>query len=96
MTHLQKFQSKLSEKAEAALITSPQNRFYLSDFEFSDGYVLVFPDRAYLLTDFRYEEAARANAAEGIEVLSPAIGVLKKTAELLREHHVRTLLVRML
>ena len=93
MTHLQKFQSKLSEKAEAALITSPQNRFYLSDFEFSDGYVLVFPNRAYLLTDFRYEEAARANAAEGIEVLSPTAGVLKKTAELLCEHHVRTLLV---
>jgi predicted phage-related endonuclease len=48
--------------ADAALISSSQNQFYLSDFHYHDGYLLIFPDEAYLLADFRYFEAAEKEA----------------------------------
>ena len=52
MTRLQKFQAKFCDMAGAALITSPQNQFYLSGVQYDDGYLLVLPDTAYLLADF--------------------------------------------
>ena len=93
MTHLQAFQRALSGKAEAALISSPQNIFYLSLFDFSDGYLLILPDAAYLITDFRYEEAARAGVAEGFEVISPDTGVISGVFEKMKAHRVTTLWV---
>ena len=75
MTHLQKFQEKLRGLAPAALISREQNRFYLCNFPYSDGYLLIFPDAAYLLTDFRYEEAARRETSREFEVLSPKAGI---------------------
>ena len=93
MTHLQAFQRALSGKAEAALISSPQNIFYLSLFDFSDGYLLILPDAAYLITDFSYEEAARAGVAEGFEVISPETGVISGVFEKMKAHRATTLWV---
>ncbi len=93
ISHLEKFQKKLKSKGDAALITSPQNQFYLSEFNFSDGYVLVFADAAYLLTDFRYEEAARTQVVAGFEVLSPQTGAFSAIKELMKEQDAITLLV---
>ena len=45
---------------EAALIESGANRFYLTGFESSAGHVLVTPQNAYFIIDFRYVEKARA------------------------------------
>ena len=44
MTHLEALQKKLT--ADAALISSWQNQFYLSHFKYDDGYLLIFPDEA--------------------------------------------------
>lgn len=44
---------------DALLVSSVPNRFYLTGFESSDGYVLVTRDYAYFLIDFRYVEKAR-------------------------------------
>ena len=61
MSRIAKFTEKMIEKgADAALISSELNIRYLSNFNFTDGYILVTRNRAYLITDFRYIEAARA------------------------------------
>ena len=61
MTNLERFQAVLANVgAEAAIISSEINQRYLSDFHFSDGYLLVTQTEGYLLTDSRYIEAARA------------------------------------
>ncbi len=93
MTHLQKFQERLASKADAALISSPQNRRYLCNFPYSDGYLLIFKDKAFLLTDDRYIEAAKAGAAEGFTVLSPRGGVLAAIPELLADEGAKSLLL---
>ena len=93
MTHLEAFQRRLRDVADAALITSEQNQHYLSLFPFSDGYLLIFPTAAYLLTDFRYEEAARAGADKDFTVLSPETGAFLEIAKLLERHGAHTLLL---
>ncbi len=69
------------EGIDAMLITRPENRFYLSGFTGSAGSLVVSPDRAWLLTDFRYVEQAEgeAPAFEIVKVKGPyppAIGEL--------------------
>ncbi len=93
MTHLQAFQRKLQGVADAALITSEQNGRYLSLFAFSDGCLLIFPHAAYLLTDFRYEEAAKAHADPDFTVLSPDTGAFGEIGKLLARHGANTLLL---
>jgi Xaa-Pro aminopeptidase len=46
----------------AMLIASPHNRTYMTGFTGSSGYVLLAPDKAFLLTDFRYVEQAASQA----------------------------------
>lgn len=46
----------------ALIITRPENRFYLSGFTGSNGALLITPDQAVLVTDFRYTQQARAQA----------------------------------
>lgn len=43
---------------DAALIVSPENRFYFTGFESSDGYLIVNENDAVFITDGRYIEAA--------------------------------------
>lgn len=45
---------------EAALIESGANRFYLTGFPSSAGQLLITPQDAYFIIDFRYVEKARA------------------------------------
>ena len=71
MSHLQKFQAALASlELDGALISSESGQRYLCDFPFSDGYLLITPDRAYLLTDSRYMEAAK-EAVRIFEILLP-------------------------
>ena len=93
MTHLQAFQNQLRGKADAALITSHQNQFYLSHFPFEDGYLLILPDVAYLLTDFRYLEAAEKACKGEFEVLSPETGAFSEIGKRMAAHGATTLLV---
>ncbi len=74
---------KLFEKFDAAdcvLITSDINRRYFTGMKSSAGVVVAFPEKAYLLIDFRYIEKARATVkdAEVIEMkkLYPQINEL--------------------
>jgi Xaa-Pro aminopeptidase len=49
---------------DAILISQPDNRFYLSGFHGSAGYLLISDTKAVLATDFRYVEQARNQAPE--------------------------------
>ena len=53
-----KIQNLLKDN-EAALISSIPNRFYLTGFETSDGFVVVTKNYAVFLVDFRYIEKAK-------------------------------------
>lgn len=75
MSNLKNFQALLIENGyDAAIITDQLNQQYLSSFEFHDGIVLVLQKEAYLLTDFRYAEAAKEKACREMQVLTPEKG----------------------
>ena len=60
MNNVKRIQEKLTEKGlDALLITDEKNQYYAAGFPFTDGYVLVGRERAWLITDSRYIEAAR-------------------------------------
>ena len=76
MSNLKKFQALLIENGyDAAIVTDPLNQQYLSGFAFDDGAVLVLQKDAYLLTDFRYVEAAKEKACRDMQILTPEKGV---------------------
>jgi len=62
---LQKLRQKLAEKEiDAILISQPENRYYLSGFTGSSGFLLITPQKAILATDFRYIEQAKTQAPD--------------------------------
>lgn len=85
MSHLTNLQSRMKAgEVEAVLVSSEINQRYLTGLNYTDGYVLVLPEAAYLLADFRYIEVARATAGSaGIEVVMPEGGMLPCVAGLL-------------
>lgn len=58
MYRIKSLQKHIENQAEAFLIASDVNRFYLTGFSSSAGCVLITKNNAYLLVDFRYGEAA--------------------------------------
>lgn len=62
MNRIQAIQRALCENEAALFFSAPACR-YLTDFDFTDGGVLILPDTAYLLTDSRYIEAAEESVA---------------------------------
>ncbi len=64
-SRLNKLRQKLAEKeVDAFFISQPENRYYLSGFDGSDGFLLITPQNAILATDFRYIEQARRQAPD--------------------------------
>ncbi len=91
MTHLEKLKSRLGEKnPDAMIVSSYVNRRYLSGFSFSDGYLLLTREKCYLITDFRYTEAAERDADRGLTVAAPSGGMLNFIAEALAENGCRS------
>jgi len=67
MTRIEKIQQQLKERdLDAVVLFSEPNVHYASQFAFTDGAVAVTRERAVLLTDSRYIEAAGAEA-QGVE-----------------------------
>jgi len=95
MTRLDKFFLELSRtEYDAALISSGINQRYLSGFKYTSGYILITREKAFLLADFRYIEAARMTlAGTKFEVIEPKLGMLTELALLLKENKVKTLIV---
>ncbi len=62
---LQKLRQKLAdEEVDAFFISQPENRYYLSGFDGSDGFLLITPQNTILATDFRYIEQAKRQAPD--------------------------------
>ncbi|MCQ2428922.1 MAG: aminopeptidase P family protein [Clostridia bacterium] len=93
MSHLTNLQAQLRcAHVEAILVSSEINQRYLTGLNYTDGYVLVLPEKAYLLADFRYIEVARATAdASEIEVIMPEGSMLRCVADLLKDNNVKGL-----
>ena len=82
---------ELYKDADCVLITSDINRRYFTGMKSSAGVVAAFPDKAYLLIDFRYIEKARATvtSAEVIE----AKKLYPQLMELLNKHGAKTVAI---
>ena len=65
---------------DSVLIFDERNQLYISDFAFSDGFLYITSSEAYLITDFRYYEAALKKADKRFKVISPEtrVGILGK------------------
>ncbi|WP_163526341.1 M24 family metallopeptidase [Halobacillus ihumii] len=61
-------QAMEDQRLDGLLITSSQNRRYLTNFTGSSGAVLITAQAAVFITDFRYTEQA-AEQAEGFEII---------------------------
>lgn len=95
MTQLKRLQGIMKEKGiEGILLSSTLNQRYVSTFNYDDGYVVVLQDKAFLLTDFRFIEAANAQVNhEDFEVVTPNISHLKYVAKIAEENGIKTMLV---
>ena len=86
MNSLSKLRLAMKEKElDAVLVLDELNQRYLSNFAFTDGYLLVTHATAYLVTDFRYYEMAEKRANKDFEIVMPdnRLGFLdEKVAEL--------------
>ena len=72
MTKLEKtraFMNKLG--VDAVIVYDELNQRYLTDFHFTDGFVLITASNAYLVTDFRYFEMAEKSACKDFKILMP-------------------------
>lgn len=79
------------ESGSALLVASVPNRFYLTGFETTDGYVLITPENAYFLIDFRYFEKAK-EIVKSCEVRL-SVAAFKEIGELCRENGISNLFV---
>jgi len=57
-------QSLVEKEIDGIFISQPENRYYLSGFDGSSGYLLITSQETVLATDFRYTEQAKAQAPD--------------------------------
>ena len=69
MNTIKKLQSMLPEKVDCLLVTCEKNQRYLSGLNYTDGYVVVGKDKAFLLADFRYIEVAKRCETDDLAVV---------------------------
>lgn len=68
MNQIARIREELEKRGlDALLVTNEKNQRYAAGFPFTDGAVLVGKEKAFLITDSRYIEAAQQQA-EGVEV----------------------------
>ena len=56
---------------DAVIVLDELNQHYLSEFAFTDGFLFITKEKAYLVTDFRYYEMALNSANSQFEVAVP-------------------------
>ena len=95
MSHISKLQAAMkAASVEAVLVSSELNQRYFSHFAYTDGYMLILPDTAYLLADFRYIEAAKATVdASECQVIMPDRSMLAYVAAILKDEGIRVLTI---
>ena len=69
MSRLDKLRDMFSDGYDAYLMTSEINIRYISGVDYTDGFLLITREKAYLLADSRYIEVARRTADEQFVVV---------------------------
>ncbi len=69
MTRLEGFRAAFVGRADAALITCPLNCRYIGHVDYTDGFLLITAENAYLFADSRYIEVAKRDASKEFEVM---------------------------
>ena len=68
MANLERVQSAVKEAGlDALLLMDDRNIYYATDFMPQDSAALITPDKAFVVTDSRYIEAAEKECAAGVE-----------------------------
>jgi Xaa-Pro aminopeptidase len=69
---LTKLRNKMTEiSLDAVIVLDELNQHYLSEFAFTDGFLFITKEKAYLVTDFRYYEMALNKANKSFEIVMP-------------------------
>ena len=64
MTRLEQLMNGLEGICDCGIINDDVNRRYFTGMKSSDGTLVVFKDKAYLIIDFRYIEKARKTVSD--------------------------------
>ena len=59
----------LPEKIDCLLVTCEKNQRYLTGLNYTDGYVVIGKEKAFLLADFRYIEVAKRCESDDLTVI---------------------------
>ena len=88
---VQRLRQRLAEKElDGILVSQPENRYYLSGFDGSAGFLLITPKDAILATDFRYTEQAKRQAPD-YEVLQITVDMADWFPKLVTNFNLKTL-----
>ena len=72
MSKLTKLRDKMKQiGVDSVIVYDELNQKYLSDFAFTDGFLLITNESAHLVTDFRYYEMAIKGASSEFEIATP-------------------------
>lgn len=88
MNKFERLFAVLPDEIDAAIITSDVNRRYFSGMKSSAGTVVAFRDKAYLIIDFRYIEAATKKVKDAHVILQGKL--FDQINELLKKHGAKT------
>lgn len=92
MERIKRFRARLLEAGvQSAIITSEVAQSYLTGFDFSDGYVVVTEGKCYLVTDFRYVEAAKDEVFDGVEVVLAKKGTFSTATDIILSENCKKL-----
>ena len=91
MNKIEKLFSQLPDSIDSVLITSDINRRYFTGMKSSDGTVIAFRDKAYLIIDFRYIEKAMSTVKDAEVIEQKKLYV--QLAELIHEHKVSNIAI---
>ncbi len=69
MNFIKKLQGKLPDDVDCILVTSNLNQRYLTGLNYTDGFVVVGREDAWLLADFRYIEVAKRHESDCLSVI---------------------------
>ena len=88
MTRLEQLMSGIEGICDCGIINDDVNRRYFTGMKSSDGTLVVFKDKAYLIIDFRYIEKAR-NTVTDCEVILQG-RLYHQINELIKKHDAKT------
>ncbi len=81
-------------RVEGILISKPENQFYVSGFTGREGLVLISPERAIIVTDFRYSEQAESEAPDfEIVELKTGVSPFVVAADLVKKLNISNLVI---